>query len=412
MRLLLTLCVAATLPASAQQDPPKFRTDAQGLYTPDEVRKLAGKEKQSVLQWFQLTDGEFPPPGSAHAISGELIRVDHLERRFHLRVDRDDSQSASNIDLPIDVGMLPYGAIWYHGAPAALQDIPLGTHLRGLFYFRPTGDKTPLPANLNNHGRQSSEIDFSRCFRLEDDFSFHKRNAETWKIEAVDLEKKKLTVRLHRKDEAVGEPKVFDLQQSTLIHKGKSFVEADALQPGQRVLFNLTWATLFGPGRLLNVWVDEESRTLASTQQTRRHHDHMRERGLPGWVEAVDDKTEVVTVTFFDTFDHALFEDLKLIHEDPIGWPLAREPKDPKAPKGTMAVTRDSLLMWDPLNDRHGGNILSVVKFPPKPGEAGVRIQIQCDILLEGFRPKRIVRFFPAAWRAKFPPLEESYRSY
>ena len=141
MRLLLTLCVAATLPASAQQDPPKFRTDAQGLYTPDEVRKLAGKEKQSVLQWFQLTDGEFPPPGSAHAISGELIRVDHLERRFHLRVDRDDSQSASNIDLPIDVGMLPYGAIWYHGAPAALQDIPLGTHLRGLFTSDQPGTK-------------------------------------------------------------------------------------------------------------------------------------------------------------------------------------------------------------------------------------------------------------------------------
>jgi hypothetical protein len=411
MRLILALFAAASLAAFADS-PPGFRTDAQGPYTPDEIKKLGGKEKNSVLQWFQLVDGEFPPPGSAHAISGELIRVDHLERRFHLRVDRSDSQGAGNLDLPIDATMLPYGAIWYHGAPAALQDIPLGTHLRGLFFSRPAGDKTPPAANLNLHGRQSSEIEFNRCFELEDDFSHHQRAGERWKIEAVDLEKRKLTVRLHRKGQAVGEPKVFDLQESTLVHQGRAFAELNALQPGQQVLFNLTWATLFGPGRLLDVWVDEESRGMSATQQTRRHHDHLRERGLPGWIEAVDDKAEVVTLTFFNTFDPVLFADLNLSHEDPIGWPLTREPKDPKAPKGTIAVTRESLLMWDPLNDRHGGSILSVDRFSPKPGEAGVRIRVQCDILLEGFRRGRIVRFFPAAWRVKFPPLEEAFRSY
>ena len=411
MRLTIALCLVAFLSVRAES-PPRFRTDADGPYTAQELKKLAGKEKDSVLQWYQLIDGEFPPPGSGHAISGELIRVDHLERRFQLRVDRDDSQGAGNLDLPIDATMLPYGSIWYHGAPAALQDIPLGTHLHGVFYHKSPDDKTPPLPNFHRHGRQSKEVEFNRCLRLEDDFSFHRRASQAWKIESVDLKAMKLTARLHRGEESSGEPKTFDLQQSTIVRQGRGVAELEALKPGQRVLFNVTWATLFGPGRLLEIWVDDESRQLATKQQTRRHHDHIRERGLPGWIESVDDAAEVVTITFFDTFDPALFEDLKLVHEDKIGWPLIKEPKDPSAPKGTIAVARESLLMYDPLNDRHGGNILKTEKLPPRPGDSGVRIQVQCDILLEGYRPRRIVRFFPAAWPAKFPPLEERFQSF
>src|SRR6186997_2162584 len=100
----LCSCVAIS-PAA---DPPKFRTD---------------ENRDKSLPWFQLVAGQFPPANSAHAISGELIQVDHVERKFRLRVDRDDSQDAGHFDLPIDAAMLPYGSIYYHGAPAALQDI-------------------------------------------------------------------------------------------------------------------------------------------------------------------------------------------------------------------------------------------------------------------------------------------------
>ncbi len=411
MRLTLALCLVAFLSARAES-PPRFRTDANGSYTAEELKKLAGKAKDTVLQWYQLIDGEFPPLGSGHAIFGELIRVDHLERRFHLRVDRDDSQGAGNLDLPIDAAMLPYGSIWYHGAPAALQDIPIGTHLRGVFYHKSPTDKTPPLANLHRHGRQSKDVDFNRCIRLEDDFSYDKHASQSWQIESVDLKTMKLTARLHRGEEPIGEPKTFDLQQSTVVRQGRGVSELDALKPGQRVLLNLTWATLFGPGRLLEIWLDDESRKLATMQQTKRHHDHMRERGLPGWIESVDDAAEIVTITFFDTFDPALFEELKIVHEPTIGWPLVKEPKDPKALKGTIAVARESLLMFDPLNDRHGGNILKTEKLPPRPGDSGVRISVQCDILLEGYRPHCIVRFFPAAWPAKFPPMEERFQSF
>ena len=411
MRFVILIFLAIHI-LHAEGDKPRFRTDADGAYTKEELKKLEGKQKDSVLQWYQLVAGEFPPAGSGHAVSGELIRVDHVERRFHLRVDRDDFQDAGHLDLPVDATMLPYGSIWYHGAPAALQDIPLGTHLHGVFYHKAPDDETPPPANLHMHGRQSSEVAFTRCLRLEDDFSFRQHASQSWKIEAVDLNGMKLTALLHQGEKPFGEPMTFDLQQSTVVRQGRSVGELGALKPGQRVLFNITWATLFGPGRVLEIWLDEESRKLATTQQTRRHHDHIRERGLPGWIESVDDAAEIVTITFFDTFDPALFEDLKLIHEPTIGWPLIKEPKDPKAPKGTIAVARESLLMFDPLNDRHGGNILKTEKLPPRPGDSGVRIQVQCDILLEGFRPRRIVRFFPAAWPAKFPPMEERFQSF
>lgn len=40
-----------------------------------------------------------------------------------------------------------------------------------------------------------------------------------------------------------------------------------------------------------------------------RYHLHLRERGLPAWVDAVDDKKQIVTLTFFDGLDPALLDD-------------------------------------------------------------------------------------------------------
>src|SRR3954466_9038298 len=120
MRLLLVLLLTAAI---LRAEPPKFRTDADGPVT---ASKRNSSEKGDAPEWYQLVEGQFPPDGSAHAISGELIQLDHLERRFPIRVDRNDTQDAGFVDLPLDAAMLPYGAIYYHGAPAALQDIPLG----------------------------------------------------------------------------------------------------------------------------------------------------------------------------------------------------------------------------------------------------------------------------------------------
>ncbi|HWB00769.1 MAG TPA: hypothetical protein VG713_19890 [Pirellulales bacterium] len=402
---ILLVGIAAWAAVSRADEPRKFRTDADGPVLADEAKK---KPKPGVLPWYQLVDGQFPPEGSAHAIAGELIQVDHLERRFRLRVDRNDSQDRGVWDLPLDAVMLPYGSIYYHGSPAVLQDIPLGTHLHGLFYLR-APDDTATPFVTSYYNRRTPEFDFGRCFRIEDDFTFHARQKRLWKIESVDLAAKKLVATLQAEGEVAGKPQSFDLTSSTEVYEGRGFATLDSLQAGRLVMLNLTWATLYGPGRIREIWLDEPSRTLARERQMERHRNHTREHGLPGWVEAVDDEQQIVTITFFGSVDPALFDGLTRTNAEPYGWPLSKPEDNPTAPKGTIAVARDSLMTYDQLNDRKGGNLLGVERISAAPGSSGVRIRVQCDMLLEGFRPTRIVRFFPATWKVIALPREEEF---
>lgn len=401
--LLAVVVLSCALATTAEEPAKRFRTDADGPVLANPPKKAKGQDDSP--QWYQLVEGQFPPEGSAHAISGELTQVDHLERRFLLRVDRNDSQDRGVWDLPVDGVMLPYGAIYYHGAPAALQDIPLGTHLHGLFYLRASGDKTPPPPTANN--RKTPEFEFRRCLQLEDDFSRDARRKEFWKIESVDLETRKLVA---IRDEVAGsKPLTFDLLTSTLVYQGSGFGKLESLTPGQNVLLNLTWSTLYGPGRVTEIWLDEPSRQLSTAQQLERHRNHTRERGLAGWVDAVDDDKQIVTITFFGGVDPKLFDELTLVNPEPFGWPLSKPEEKPTAPKGTIAVARESLMTYDPVNDRKGGNILDIKRVPIQPGSSGVQIRVQCDMLLEGFRPRRIVRFYPATWKVVALPREEQF---
>lgn len=418
MRLLIPFLLSVALLHA--EDKPKFRTDADG---PVRANKKYAKDENALPDWYQLVEGQFPPEGSAHAVSGELIRIDHLERRFQMRVDRNDSQDRGMWDLPLDAGMLPYGAIWYHGAPAALQDIPLGTHLQGLFYLADPNDKTPPPETW--YRRKTPEFDFRRCFRIEDDFSFHARQKQLWKIDSVDLEAMKLTASLQSSGNngvvekgSVGKSqnsttpslqssKVFDLLGSTLVYQGNGFADLKALKAGQTVLFNLTWATLYGPGRITDIWIDDTARALATAQQLERNRIHVRERGLPGWVTSVNDEQQIVSVTFFGNVDPKLFDEVAIKDLN------APPPKDgsppPSEPVGSLAVARESLMTYDPVNDRKRGAILEVKKVPVEPGSSGIQIKLKMDLMLEGYRPNRVVRFYPPTWKVIALPKEEEY---
>ena len=381
------------------EDQPKFRTDVNS---------------DESLEWFQPVRGQFPPEGSAHYISGELIGVDHPERILKIRVDRSDGQSRALMDYAVTATMIPCGTVFYHNQPATLQDIPIGTHLHGWFFERPAGEekhwgeRNGQPHNKDEI-RASPEVDFTRCLRIEDDFSYHARRKELWKINTVELEKKKLSAILMKNGEPSGEAKVFDLQSSTVVYHGKGFGTLQSIAPDQLVQINLTWATLFGPGRLLGIYLDQESRDLASARQLKRHHDHFRERGIPGWVMAVDDKKQVVTVTFFEGIAEGLIKDLEVIVEAPLGWPTSGGAKDDLKPKGTLAVACDCLMTYDIVNDRKGGNITTRREVPSLPGSSGLQIEVECGMLLEGYRPGNVVRFFPACWPIGGVPREESF---
>lgn len=406
MRLILPFLLAVSLLHAEEK--PRFRTDADGPVKADEKRKNPKDKKTGDKpDWYQLVPGAFPPEGSAHAVSGELMHVEPLERRFQIRVDRNDSQDRGVWDRPLGATMLPYGAIWKHGAPAALQDVPFGTHLRGLFYIADPDDKSTPTSSA--HNRRSPEWEFRHCFRLEDDFSFHARQGQLWKIESVDLEAMKVTAVLTGNGKAVGDgkAKVFDLQNHTRVWKGSALTHPRELQPGQTVLFNLTWVTLYGPGRLTEVWLDEESRALATTHQTEVHRAHTRERGLAGFVSAVEDDPQFVTVTFFGGVDPKLFEELTL--KDPNAKPPADGTPPPAEPIGRLAVARESLMSYDPINDSKRGAVLEVKTVAAEPGSSGVQVKLKMDMMLEGYRPNRVVRFYPATWKVIALPQEEQF---
>lgn len=409
MRLLISVglfCLFLS-PSLLDAETPKFRTDADGPVTGDEKRKNPKARKPNDKpDWFQLVEGQFPPEGSAHTISGELIQIDHVERRFQIRVDRNDSQQRGVWDLPLDATMLPYGDIWYLGAPAALQDIPLGTHLHGQFYLSDPGDTTPLPATW--YKRKTPEWEFRRCFRIEDDFTFHTRQKQLWKIDSVDLETRKLTATLQDNGQPSGQPKLYDLLNSTRVFKGNGIADLKAIQPGQTVLFNLTWATLYGPGRITDVWLDETACAVVSANQLERHRSHIRERGLPGWISAVEDKPQFVTLTFFGNVDPTLFDELKTKNLN------AKPPSDgsppPVEPRLGLAVARESLMTYDPINDRKTGSLLEIKKIALEPGSSGIEIKLKMDMMLEGYRPKRIVRLYPETWKVNALPKEEEFQ--
>lgn len=404
MRLIIGLCLSfAFLHA---EDKPRFRTDAEGPVKASEKRKAPKDRKpEDPPDWFQLVEGQFPPEGSAHAVAGELMAVEHLDRRFQIRVDRNDSQDRAVWDLPLSTTMLPYGSIWYQGAPAALQDIPLGTHLHGLFYLADPDDKTPLPDTW--YKRKTPEWEFRRCLRIEDEFSFHARQKQLWKIDSVDLATKKLTATLQDHGKPSGQPKIFDLLSSARVFKGTGISDLKAIQPGQSVLFNLTWVTLYGPGRITDIWLDEPARALVTANQLERHRSYIRERGLPGWVTEVDDAQQFVTVMFFDNVDAKLFDELKT--KDPNAPPPKDGSPPPAEPRGGLAVARDTLMTYDPVNDRKTGSVLEVKKIPLEPGSSGVQMKIKMDMMLEGYRPKRIVRFYPETWKVIALPKEEEF---
>lgn len=407
LRLLLGLGLLAFAP-DGHAEKKRFRTDADG---PVVIKRGKARQQDGAAEppeWYQLVPGEFPPEGSAHAIPGELIQMDHLERRFQLRVDRNDSQPRGNWDLPVYARMLPYGAIYQHGAPAAIRDVPLGTHLHGLFYLQDPEDKTPLPIGPSNN-RLTPEKDFRRCFQLEDDFSHHARRGELWRVEAVDLSGRKLKATLLANDEPQGDALEFDLMDWTRVLRGDGFADLKDIAKGQTVLFNRTWVTLYGPGRITDIWLDETSRRRATALQQARHRQHIRERGLPGWVTAVDDEARIVTINFFGNVDPVLFDELAVMDGKKADWPMKAQVDDPNAPKGAVAVARESLMTYDPVNDKKRGEILEIKRVPVEPGGGGVQLRIRCDLLLEGFRPHHIVRFFPATWPIISLPREEEF---
>jgi hypothetical protein len=327
--------------------------------------------------WTAVKPGEFPAAGSGREISGELIGVEHVDRKGSLRVDRNDSQRTDDYDAALPFTMLPYGKVVYHGMYAEIRDVPIGTHLHGQFFVSEAPAKNQKPV-------------FNRALQLEDDFSYFTRLKKSWRVDTVEPDKQKLVVTGVGADgQADAKPTSFVIGPSTRVWKGRGLATLKDLAPGQQILVNLTVCTLKGPGRVTDVWLDDESRAVARERQLEVHKLWQREHGLGCWVDSVDNQAGTVTVTFFDAADPSLLKDFKV--------------KEHVA----AAVAEESLRTYDQNNDVRRGPILDVKTAPPAPGSSGVQIVFQPNPLLEGYRPKRYLRVFAGGWRIDDLPREE-----
>jgi hypothetical protein len=336
---------------------------------------LAGAD--DAAPWTQAKPGEFPAAGTAREIAGELIGVDPVARTGTLRPDRNDSQRTDDYDIAMPFTQLPYAKTMLHGSFAELRDVPIGTHLHGLFLVQDAPAKNQKPV-------------FNRVLQLEDDFSYFTRLKKSWRVDTVEADKGRLVVTGVAADgQADAKPVTYQIGPATRVWKGRGLAKFADLVPGQQILANLTVCTLKGPGRCTDLWIDDESRALARERQLEAHKLFQREHGLGCWIESVDNQAGTVTVTLFDAADPSLLKEIRV--------------KEHVA----AAVAEESLRTYDQNNDVRRGPVLEVKTLASVPGSSGVQVTFKPNPLLEGYRPKRYLRVFAGGWRVDDLPREE-----
>ncbi len=342
------------------------------------IPSVAAEEAKKDATPFLLQPRKFPTAASSHYLAGELIQMDHVNRTGQLRPDRRNDQRTDDYDRAHLFTLISFGTLRYHGGPAELRDIPIGTHLHGQFYFDPKAGKDGKGA-------------YNRAFLLEDDFSYHMRQQKRWQIETVNLEKYLLTVtQISTQDQKLAEKSVnYQVNPATRIWTGRSIGTLTNLAKGQSVLINITVATLKGPGRCTDIWIDDESRQLSTAQQTEVHRAYQKVHGIPGWIETVDNEKSHLTLTLFGGFDAVLTNEFKL--------------------KSRVAalVAEESLRCYDQNNDRMYCEVLDMIRVEPVPGSSGIQLLLKPENLLEGFRPRRILRVLSDKWHLDDLPWEE-----
>lgn len=356
---------------------------------------------------FRPLPGQFPPLEEAKFYRGELVFVDHVNRRGSLRLHLDGHFHEGKLH---HFAMLPYGIIFYRGAPADLRDIPLGTVLYGRFYLPPNPETSAVPNSTGNDVTQPAE---NHAILLEDDPSLCLREGKSWNLSEVEIQgtEGQLVVYLERKtggDGLGGEHKV-TIDGSTRIWRGRELLGledliAEGTWPekgkmkfdGLAIQLSLTWHPryLYQQFHAADLWLDEAAMKVASERQRQVHIRHIRLKWMPARVDKVEHGkfgSATITATLFGGMDESLYADF----QSNIG--------------AKMAAAEDTLRTWWPDHDGMDGRITSVERSSSEPqfGSSGIQIQFQVPLILEGFRPGRTVRIRPHKWPNVKPPVEE-----
>jgi len=366
---------------------------------------------------FRPEPGKFPPFEKARAYRGELVFVDHVNRRGSIRV-----QGGSEVffqHLPQPFAMLPYGVVRYHGAPADLRNIPLGTMVHVRAFLPPDPAMSSVPLVQKPTVEQPAE---NHVVLLEDEPSHSLREGLVWKLMEVDLGKgeTKMTATLEAKAGAGGkvDEHTMTLDEGTRIWRGRECLGvadlvAEGVWPaegkkalgGQSVLLGLTWVPagtwenrVENQFHITDLWLDDTAMQRSARHQTGMHKALIRTRLMPAWVDAVEYGKfgrATVTATLFGGMDESLYEDFK------------------KGVDGVMASAENTLKPWSSIvSSSHiasKGSIVDVIKTSGEPpfGSRGIQIRFETDLIIEGIRPGRVVRVRPSNWPHVSAPREE-----
>lgn len=377
---------------------------------------------------FRPEAGKFPPLEKAHSYRGELVFVDHANRRGSIRVQGTGMFFRND---PHPFAMLPYGIIRYRGAPADLRDIPLGTvlHVRAFLPPDPKTSAVPvLPVNNKNidgnHNRGTGTAPAeNHVLLLEDEPSHCLREGKVWKLREVVFQNNEGLIVASREPRQGGDGKASEekmtFDAATRIWRGRECLGiedliAEGIWPaegkkslgGQAVLLGITWKPtpggIFTRFHISDIWLDEAAMKRAARNQTEVHKAFVRSRWMPAWIDAVEYGKfgrAKVTATLFGGMDESLYADFK-----------QGSPASMNAVANTLKHTHGA---YGPAHMASGGAILKVTRSEGVAplGSSGIQIHFETDLIIEGIRPGRVVRVRPSSWPQVDVPREEFLNS-
>ncbi len=268
-----------------------FVATARGQQTKEQKNLKESATKPTIEQAFRPIAGQFPPLEKSHSYRGELVFVDHANRRGSVRVQGSGMFFRND---PHPFAMLPYGIIRYHGAPADLRDIPLGTmlHVRAFLPPDPKTSSVPvLPENNKskdaNHNRGAGIAPAeNHVILLEDEPSYCQREGLVWTLKELDIHNYSGHIVASRQpSKTATEASVADekltFDAATRIWRGRELLGiadlvAEGAWPGdgkktfnnQSVLLGISWKPtpdgIFTRFHISDIWLDEDAMLRAA----------------------------------------------------------------------------------------------------------------------------------------------------
>jgi hypothetical protein len=381
------------------------------------------KSPEPGAEVFRPEAGKFPPLEKAHSCRGELVFVDHPNRRVSIRVQGEGMYFRN---APHPFAMLPYGVIRYHGAPADLRDIPLGTvlHVRAFLPPDPKTSSVPvLPVDNRTKTAGYSGIGIApaenHILLLEDEPSHCQREGKVWKLKEIELQNRQGMITASREPKQGGDAKATEEEMTfdaaTRIWRGRECLSveeiiAEGAWPaegkkslgGQAVQLGITWKPtpdgIFTRFHISDIWLDDTAMQRAAKNQAETHQAFIRSRWMAGWIDTVEYGKfgrATVTATLFGGMDDSLYADFT------------------KGATAMMNAVENTLKhthgAYGPAHMASRGTILEVTKSPGVAplGSSGIQIKFETDLIIEGIRPGRTVRVRPGNWPQVNVPREE-----